>query len=153
MNYRFKRKYLEVQAFQMTEERRLDNSEWPDWLDRAWNKDPLDLGALFCHGPKLYITTLGGRKTFHPKNNCWIVMEDFPISLSCRREKLQTYSVGRTHCGCVRCNRVIGVQHSVGNPDRVDIGNRCVSADKRPIPKLKRTLTGMTLETADIASL
>lgn len=41
------RKKTEIgEAFQMTKERRWDNSEWPDWLNMAWNKDP-GIGALW----------------------------------------------------------------------------------------------------------
>lgn len=29
-----------VEAFQMTEKRRWDNSDWPEWLNKAWNKEP-----------------------------------------------------------------------------------------------------------------
>lgn len=32
----------------MTHERRQDNSEWPDWLNQAWNKDGSEDGALGC---------------------------------------------------------------------------------------------------------
>jgi len=35
-----------IEAFQMTKERRWDNSEWPDWLHEAWNKEPSE-GALW----------------------------------------------------------------------------------------------------------
>lgn len=27
-------------SFQMTKERRWDNSEWPNWLNEAWQMDP-----------------------------------------------------------------------------------------------------------------
>jgi hypothetical protein len=37
VNYR--KKPVVVQAFQMTLERRWDNSEWPNWLHRAWNTE------------------------------------------------------------------------------------------------------------------
>jgi len=40
--------YVVIQAFQMTLERRWDNSEWPQWLHMAWNKDP-------AAGPSLWI--------------------------------------------------------------------------------------------------
>ena len=36
---RFRKKPVEIEAFQMTRERRLDNREWPAWLDEAWNRD------------------------------------------------------------------------------------------------------------------
>lgn len=33
----FRKKPIVIEAFQMTKERRVDNSEWPEWLHRAWN--------------------------------------------------------------------------------------------------------------------
>ena len=36
-----------IEAFQMTEERRWDNSEWPDWLHEAWNKPSGVAGSLW----------------------------------------------------------------------------------------------------------
>jgi hypothetical protein len=43
---RFRKKPVVIEAFQMTVERRMDNSEWPNWLNRAWNGDPYQLGTL-----------------------------------------------------------------------------------------------------------
>lgn len=37
---RFRKKPVVVEAFQMTAERRWDNSEWPIWLHEAWNTGP-----------------------------------------------------------------------------------------------------------------
>jgi len=37
---RFRKKPVIVDAFQMTLERRWDNSEWPNWLNMAWNREP-----------------------------------------------------------------------------------------------------------------
>lgn len=31
----------------MTQERRVNNSEWPVWLLQAWQKDPTEEGSLF----------------------------------------------------------------------------------------------------------
>lgn len=47
----YRKKPVVVQAFQMTKERRIDNREWPTWLNEAWNKDPDQKGAVF---PKDY---------------------------------------------------------------------------------------------------
>jgi hypothetical protein len=33
---RYRKKPIIIEAFQMTEDRRYDNGEWPDWLNRAW---------------------------------------------------------------------------------------------------------------------
>jgi len=43
---KFKKKPIEVEAFQMTEARRRDNSEWPNWLHEAWNEPRLEIGSL-----------------------------------------------------------------------------------------------------------
>jgi hypothetical protein len=36
---KYRKKPIVIEAFQMTPARRWDNSEWPDWLNRAWNGD------------------------------------------------------------------------------------------------------------------
>lgn len=45
MSYR--KKPVIVQAFQMTKERRLSNSDWPNWLHDAWQKDREEEGSLY----------------------------------------------------------------------------------------------------------
>ena len=42
----YRKRPVVIEAFQMTEARGLDNSEWPDWLNRAWQKDAHEVGAL-----------------------------------------------------------------------------------------------------------
>ena len=37
---KYRKKPVVIEAFQMTRERRWDNSEWPDWLNIAWNRNP-----------------------------------------------------------------------------------------------------------------
>lgn len=37
-----------MEYFQMTKERRLDNSEWPLWLNQAWQKPLIEKGSFFC---------------------------------------------------------------------------------------------------------
>jgi len=39
MTPRYRKRPVEVEAFQMTQSRRWDNSEWPDWLHQAWNTE------------------------------------------------------------------------------------------------------------------
>lgn len=66
---KFRKKPVVIEAFQMTKKRRRDNSEWPEWLNRAWQKDIIESGAVFCasdgclpsetHTP-LFIQTLEG---------------------------------------------------------------------------------------------
>lgn len=43
----YRKRPVVVEAFQMTEERRADNSEWPSWLHEAWNKSHDEPGAVF----------------------------------------------------------------------------------------------------------
>jgi hypothetical protein len=61
---------VEIEAFQMTKERRQDNSEWPEWLNKAWNKDCGEVGAVSCEDypnsngtDRLAIKTLEGWMT------------------------------------------------------------------------------------------
>lgn len=44
---KYRKKPVVIEAFQMTKERRSDNSEWPNWLNEAWNKDHSEEGSLF----------------------------------------------------------------------------------------------------------
>lgn len=44
---KFSKKPVVIEAFQMTQERRMDNREWPEWLNEAWNKNEGEPGALF----------------------------------------------------------------------------------------------------------
>ena len=37
---KYMKRPIVIEAFQMTKERRWDNQEWPEWLNRAWNTDP-----------------------------------------------------------------------------------------------------------------
>lgn len=46
---KFRKKPVVIEAFQMTEERRWDNSEWPEWLNAAWNMEPHQTGSLFIN--------------------------------------------------------------------------------------------------------
>ena len=53
-----------IEAFQMTKERRWDDSSWPEWLRLAWNKEPSE-GALWLNpydflGEELVCGTLEG---------------------------------------------------------------------------------------------
>lgn len=44
---KFRKKPVVIEAFQMTTERRWDNKDWPEWLNRAWNAEPGATGALW----------------------------------------------------------------------------------------------------------
>ncbi len=56
---RFCKKTVVIEAFQMTEERRSNNVDWPEWLHRAWNTE--GEGALFIDAddPARYRLVLG----------------------------------------------------------------------------------------------
>lgn len=43
---RYIKKPIAIEAFRMTEERRFDNIDWPEWLNAAWNAPELTEGAL-----------------------------------------------------------------------------------------------------------
>lgn len=57
-----------IEAFRFTSDCRRDNSEWPEWLNYAWNLEPEDEGAFFCHNgsDEVYIRTLEGIHTVTP---------------------------------------------------------------------------------------
>ncbi len=60
----YRKKPIVIEAFQMTRKRRDDNSEWPNWLHKAWNKRRSDDGALVKDaGGRLAIFTLEGVMT------------------------------------------------------------------------------------------
>jgi len=59
---KYRKKPVIIEAFQMTEERRWDNSEWPNWLHEAWQREPSE-GALWCEEEvkeQLFCGTLEG---------------------------------------------------------------------------------------------
>ena len=71
----FRKKPVVIEAFQMTRERRHDNSEWPNWLHEAWNREPGE-GALFVDADdenreRLVIGTLEG--VHRVEWNDWII--------------------------------------------------------------------------------
>ena len=39
MNMKFRKKPVVIEAFQMTEERRATNADWPNWMHEAWMLD------------------------------------------------------------------------------------------------------------------
>ena len=61
---KYRKKPKIIDAFQMTKERRQDNSEWPDWLHEAWNKPRGAVGAVYprqmIEDSDLLIRTLEG---------------------------------------------------------------------------------------------
>ncbi len=43
---KFRKKSVVIEAFQMTEERRFNNTDWPEWLNKAWNMPNFSEGAV-----------------------------------------------------------------------------------------------------------
>lgn len=75
---KFIKKPVVIEAFQMTEERRQDNSDWPKWLHEAWDKEHEEEGSLYpsdhpnSNGKdKLKINTLEGHHLV--EWNDWII--------------------------------------------------------------------------------
>ena len=58
---KYRKKPVVIEAFQMTKESRWNNSNWPNWLHEAWQKDSSE-GALWCDdgGEELFCGTLEG---------------------------------------------------------------------------------------------
>ena len=47
MELKFRKKPVVIEAFQMTEERRTNNADWPNWLHEAWMLDREAPGSLY----------------------------------------------------------------------------------------------------------
>ena len=45
---KYRKKPVIIEAFQMTKDRRKDNSEWPEWLNKAWNYEAGVVGGVGC---------------------------------------------------------------------------------------------------------
>lgn len=43
---KYRKKSVVIEAFQMTPERRMSNSDWPEWLHAAWNEGRNEVGSL-----------------------------------------------------------------------------------------------------------
>lgn len=48
---KFRKKPVVIEAFQMTLERRISNSEWPNWMHKAWQLDRKVPGSLYPTEP------------------------------------------------------------------------------------------------------
>lgn len=64
--YLFRKKPVVIEAFQMTRKRRASNSEWPEWMHKAWNEERETEGSLYptvpgCGDSTLSIGTLEGQ--------------------------------------------------------------------------------------------
>lgn len=72
---KFRKKPVVVEAFQMTKARRWDNSDWPNWLNEAWQRDPGE-GALFIDpdDPARELLCLGTLEGLHRVSwDDWII--------------------------------------------------------------------------------
>lgn len=65
---KYRKKPLVIEAYQMTKDKRLDNSDWLEWMHLAWQKPITEKGSLFpCNDgnlegepSNLFIQTLEG---------------------------------------------------------------------------------------------
>lgn len=60
---KYRKKPVVIEAFQMTEERRWNSGDWPEWLHAAWNEERQEFGSFYCRplgGIEIYIHTLEG---------------------------------------------------------------------------------------------
>lgn len=57
---KFRKKPIVIEAFQITKETRVDNSDWPEWLNAAWQTPFEQPGSFFTLAGALYISTLEG---------------------------------------------------------------------------------------------
>lgn len=73
--HEYRKKPVVIEAFQMTQERRWDNSEWPEWLNWAWNREIGEDNALWCDTDPphkhLHISTMEG--VLNIDWNDWII--------------------------------------------------------------------------------
>lgn len=78
---KYRKKPMNVKAFQMTKDRRSDNSDWPGWLNLAWQMSVVELGSVFSSADgclkgephPLFIHTLVG--IVKVEWGDWIIME------------------------------------------------------------------------------
>ena len=76
MELKFRKKPIVIEAFQMTEERRASNADWPQWMHQAWQLDRKAPGSLYpteegTGDGTLSISTLEGQ---HPVSwGDWII--------------------------------------------------------------------------------
>jgi hypothetical protein len=79
---KYRKKPVEIEAFQLTEETRWDNRDWPEWLNKAWNMGHDEYGAVFPaphrrpakgheSATDLVINTLEGQMLVNPSD--WII--------------------------------------------------------------------------------
>jgi hypothetical protein len=81
-----------VDAFQMTEARRRNNGDWPEWLNAAWQKateEPGSVGPLYpedSHTDLLAVRTLWGTRTIVQCGG-WIISDaDGQLDTECNED-------------------------------------------------------------------
>lgn len=58
---KFRKKPVVIEAFHLTEETRKSNSNWPDWMHKAWQKEVTEEGCVSAgNGSRLLIHTKVG---------------------------------------------------------------------------------------------
>ena len=60
MNYKYQKKPIIIEAFQMTKERRSNNKDWPGWFNKAWNSQVVEPDEYDIKHGKIKIKTLEG---------------------------------------------------------------------------------------------
>ena len=60
MEHRFRKRPVEIEAYQMTADRRDDAFGWPAWLRAAWAKPDDESGSLVALAGALLLVTLEG---------------------------------------------------------------------------------------------
>ena len=78
MNYEYTTKPIILEAFQMTKERRWDNSEWPNWLHQAWNMDSSKYGSVSISedNSEVLIIRQHGHDVVFINHDDWIVQDE-----------------------------------------------------------------------------
>jgi hypothetical protein len=70
--HKYRKKPVVIEAFQMTAQRKWDNSEWPNWLHEAWQKEYCTPGSLYRNPRgRMLIGTLEG--SLEVSNDDWII--------------------------------------------------------------------------------
>lgn len=86
---KFQRTAQVVEAFQMTREARMDNSDWPAWLGEAWQKPHGEIGALW---PRDWPDSDGTDELLLRENDTWLTVVAFGNWIVNEDGKLTTLS-------------------------------------------------------------
>jgi hypothetical protein len=63
LSFRYRKKPVVIEAFQLTAENRASNEHWPSWANEAWQKGPHEIGALVAvaGAQRIEVVTLEGQ--------------------------------------------------------------------------------------------